>query len=139
MKMIFGGLLLAALSATPSNATVVITNDPGGRIEDYVKRLSSLRAQGEEFIIDGPCISACTLIVAIIPLKRVCATGRSTLGFHAAWNPGWFGQQVPNAEATRALMKRYPRHVRRVIAKNGGLTSKMFFVSAAEVGISQCR
>jgi hypothetical protein len=40
-------------------------------------KFRELRATGERIIIDGPCLSACTLLTGIVPRNRV-------LGFHAA-------------------------------------------------------
>ena len=45
---------------------------------------SDMRDSGEHVVIDGPCLSACTLLTGIIPSDRVCVTQRAVLGFHAA-------------------------------------------------------
>ena len=39
-------------------------------------------------MIDGACLSACTLVLGIVPRERICVTQRAMLGFHAAWMPG---------------------------------------------------
>ena len=33
----------------------------------------------------GICNSACTLVLGIVPLNRICATPRASLGFHQAY------------------------------------------------------
>ena len=38
---------------------------------------------GEKVIIDGPCLSACTLVLSTVPSNRICVTKRAVLGFHA--------------------------------------------------------
>jgi hypothetical protein len=42
-------------------------NDPGGEITAYVHKFQEMRASGERLVIDGPCLSACTLFTAFIP------------------------------------------------------------------------
>ena len=76
----------------------------GGQIGPYLDRLSVLRNSGERVIIDGPCLSACTMVLGVIPRDRICVTRRARLGFHAAWNPGTDGRPVPNRDGTQLLM-----------------------------------
>ncbi len=40
------------------------------------------RDRKERVIIDGICNSACTLVLGIVPLNRICVTPRASLGFH---------------------------------------------------------
>ena len=60
-------------------------------------------------MIDGACLSACTLVLGIVPRERICVTQRAMLGFHAAWMPGPAGKPVPSAVGTQALWEVYPR------------------------------
>ena len=64
---------------------------------------------------------------------RICVTSRARLGFHAAWHPGSNGQQVTSREATRLLMDIYPEHVRSWIARRGGLSPRMMYLSGREL------
>ena len=75
---------VATLSASSARATMVISSDRGGLISDYAERFLSARAAGERVVIDGPCYSACTLVLSTIPGDRICVTRRAVLGFHAA-------------------------------------------------------
>src|SRR5882757_3900391 len=68
-----------------SASAVRITNDYGGQIGRYLDRFQAVRASGERVIIDGPCLSACTLVLGVVPRDRICVTSRARLGFHAAW------------------------------------------------------
>ena len=61
------GAVLAALASQPASAVVRISNDAGGQIGPYLDRLASLRSSGQSVVIDGPCLSACTLLLGIIP------------------------------------------------------------------------
>ena len=71
-----------------------IRADAGGQIGPYLQELVALRGSGERVIIDGPCLSACTMVLGVIPRERICVTARARLGFHAAWHPGDDGRPV---------------------------------------------
>lgn len=60
---------------------------PGGWIEDYQKAARALKAEGRQLIIDGECISACT-VAADMARPNVCITPRAKFRFHRtyAWN-----------------------------------------------------
>ena len=73
-----------------------ISGDAGGRIGTYVDQFSEVRNSGERVVIDGACLSACTLVLGIVPRNRICVTRRAMLGFHAAWMPGANGKPVPS-------------------------------------------
>ena len=124
---------LSALSNTNANATVVITDDVGGRIGKYVEIFQNARQTGEMVVIDGMCLSACTLVLGIVPRERICIIRRATLGFHAAWLPGPEGRPVHSAAGTQALWEYYPPQVRRWISSRGGLQSKMIFLRGSEL------
>src|SRR5262249_11761348 len=104
-----------------------------GQIGPYLENLVALRGSGERVIIDGPCLSACTMLLGVIPRERICVTQRARLGFHAAWHPGGHGQQVTSREATQLLMDIYPQHVRSWIARRGGLSPRMMYLSGREL------
>ncbi len=110
-----------------------IAGDPGGQIGPYLERLAALRNSGEQVIIDGPCLSACTMVLGVIPRERICVTQRARLGFHAAWHPGNNGRPILSPGGTRLLMDVYPQPVRNWIAKRGGLTPRMIFLSGREL------
>lgn len=120
--------LSVALSVTSASATVVLSGDNGGKMEDYTARFQRLRDSGETVVIDGACLSACTMVLGIIPLNRVCATSNAVFGFHAAWMYDRSGGRVASASGTRELMKTYPASIRAWIAGNGGLTPDMKYL-----------
>ena len=129
-------LIIAAimtLTATGASATMRISDDVGGRIGAYVDQYSAVRNSGERVVIDGACLSACTLVLGIVPRNRICVTRRATLGFHAAWMPGANGKPVPSSVGTQALWDMYPQHVRQWINSRGGLSPKMMFLRGREL------
>jgi hypothetical protein len=136
-----GAVALLALFTSNASATVRITDDVGGRIGTYVEAYAAVRSSGERVMIDGACLSACTLVLGIVPRERICVTQRAMLGFHSAWMPGPAGRPVPSAVGTQALWEVYPPHLRRWINKRGGLSSKMIFLRGRELAsmYSACR
>jgi hypothetical protein len=127
------GAALAALTISNASAAVRIKADPGGQIGPYLENLALLRSSGERVIIDGPCLSACTMVLGVIPRNRICVTPRARLGFHAAWHPGENGRPVTSRAATQLLMDIYPDDVRSWIKGRGGLTPKMMYLSGREL------
>jgi len=135
-----GVVLLAAaaaatisLSVSSASATVRIVSDYGGQIGPYLEQFAALRSSGERVVIDGPCLSACTMLLGIIPRDRICVTRRARLGFHAAWNPGDDGAPIVSRGGTQLLMEIYPQHVRQWIARQGGLQQRMVFLTGREL------
>jgi hypothetical protein len=133
-----GALALAVVSTVmsvvvPAKATILITADNGGRMGDYAERFVQVRQSGERVVIDGVCLSACTMVLGLVPRDRICATQRAVLGFHAAWQPDGNGRRVTSSPATQVLMQTYPPAVRAWIARRGGLTPKMIFMRGSEL------
>jgi hypothetical protein len=124
---------LAALAVSTASATVRIRADPGGQIGPYLENLAVLRSSGERVVIDGPCLSACTMLLGVIPRERICVTSRARLGFHAAWHPGDDGRPVTSRAATQLLMDIYPQHVRSWIKVHGGLSPKMMYLTGRDL------
>src|SRR5258708_9067400 len=83
-KLFAAAMLLASLLATPAIAEVRILASPGGPVGPFLDLFEQLRASGERVVIDGPCLSACTLVLSAVPASRICVTRRAVLGFHAA-------------------------------------------------------
>ncbi len=131
------GFLLAAImlacSGASASATMRIADDRGGQIGQYLHAFAQLRSSGERVVIDGNCLSACTLVLGMIPRNRMCATERARLGFHAAWLPDRDGKQVTSKMGTRALWKIYPLSVRRWINRNGGLSRRMIYMQGRDL------
>jgi hypothetical protein len=122
--------LLAPRSA---NADFRITADAGGNIGQYLRKYAILRDSGKRVIIDGRCVSACTLVFAVIPRERICVTPRAVLEFHAAWKPDSKGRRITHADATNLLWSLYPREIRQWIQRNGGLNEKKIVLRGGEL------
>ena len=127
------GVIVATLTVSSASALVRIKADTGGQIGPYLENLMALKNSGERIAIDGPCLSACTMVLGVIPRDRICVTSRARLGFHAAWNPGQDGQPVTSPAATKFLMNIYPEHVKIWIKGRGGLSRRMIVLSGPEL------
>ena len=126
-------ILSVALTSTSAFATVLINGDNGGKMEDYTARFRQVRDSGESVVIDGTCMSACTMVLGLVPRDRICATHNAVLGFHAAWEYNKSGGRIASASGTRELMKTYPAPVRAWIARQGGLSPNMMFLRGRDL------
>jgi hypothetical protein len=127
------GAIFAAVLTADAHALVRISNDKGGQIGPYLDAYVSLRKTGQRVMIDGPCLSACTIVLGVMPRDRICVTPRAQLGFHAAWNPGRDGRPVLSQAGTKALWDIYPGEIRTWLKRRGGLKPKMVYLSGSEL------
>ena len=133
-SLLTAAIAAAVVSASPSaHATIRLANDPGGLIAAYQHRFERARTTGERIIIDGQCLSACTLAVGLVPKEQVCATPKAVLGFHAAWTPTPYGGKAVSAPATQHMMDIYPPDLQGWINTHGGLTPHMIFLKGPEL------
>jgi hypothetical protein len=92
-----------------------------------------VRQSGHRVIIDGPCLSACTLVLSTIPQDRICVTRRAILGFHSARLLDPQGQLYAASSETRLLAATYPEPIRAWIDRNGGLTENPIFLRSRQL------
>src|SRR5258708_15844071 len=89
-------IMLAAVRA--SDAAVRIGLDRGGRIGAYVDKYKGLRSSGEMVIIDGYCVSACTIVLGSVPHDKICVTSPANLRFHPPCNPRSKGRKITHPQ-----------------------------------------
>ena len=128
-------LALAAmvLAAVPVSAEVRILASPGGRVGPFLQMFEQVRQSGERVVIDGPCLSACTLVLMSLPRSRICVTPRAVLGFHAATSRDFLGRKMHEPEATGVVLAAYPPRVREWIVRRGGLSSRLLLLRGSEL------
>jgi len=128
-------VVVAALGAaiSPAPAEVRILASPGGQVGPFLDLFERLRASGERVVIDGPCLSACTLVLSIVPDDHICVTRRAVLGFHAARSIDRRGRMYAEPEASEAVLEAYPAPVRGWISRRGGLTSRLLLLRGREL------
>ena len=129
------GLALAATSLmlVPARAEIRILASPGGQVGPFLDLFDKVRATGERVVIDGPCLSACTLVLSIVPNERICVTRRAVLGFHAARSIDRRGRSYAEPEASELVLQTYPEPVRDWIGRHGGLTSHLILLRGRDL------
>ena len=133
MRRTFFAVLAFLGCFSPALADVRIEASPGGEATSFLKYFEILRELGERVVIDGPCYSACTLVLDIMPRSRLCVTRRAVLGFHAARLVDQYGEEFPAPEATRVVADAYPAPIREWIRRHGGLTRRPLFLRGREL------
>jgi hypothetical protein len=127
--------ILAALLtlASPVRADVRILASPGGQVGPFLDMFERMRESGERVVIDGPCLSACTLVLSMVPNERICVTRRAILGFHGARSIDRRGRFIAEPEASELVLEAYPAPVRSWIRQRGGLTSRLLLLRGREL------
>ena len=136
-RALVGTILLAAvvgaLVLPLARAEVRILASPGGPVGTFLDLFEKVRATGERVVIDGPCLSACTLVLSLVPNDRICVTRRAVLGFHAARSIDQRGRMYAEPEASELVLQAYPAAVRGWIRHHGGLTSRLLLLRGPEL------
>jgi hypothetical protein len=128
--------LLAAfvgMMAAPALADVRILGSPGGQVGPFVQIFERIRQSGEWVIIDGPCYSACTLVLSMLPRDRICVTNRAVFGFHGARSIDDGGRLRAEPQASRVVLSTYPTDVQRWIQRRGGLSSRLLLLRGRDL------
>jgi hypothetical protein len=93
--------LLALVLGFNVPGAIVIHDDPGGAVSTYVDWYRRIMHAHIPVKIEGPCVSACTLVL-MLPKSQVCVGANGSLGFHEATISG-----VPSMPATRELIEEF--------------------------------
>jgi hypothetical protein len=129
ISLVFAGI---SCNAQQAKTEVLIKNDGGGDIPQYIAKYLNLQLRGERVVIDGDCLSACTLALGLLAMERRCFTNEARLGFHAAWI-GFGKRRIWDALGTGVFWLVYPAEIRHWISKHGGLTSKVIYLEGKEL------
>ena len=136
MRIVFTLLLAVALwffATMLARAEVRILASPGGQVGPFIDLFEKVRNSGERVVIDGPCLSACTLVLSMVPSERICVTRRAVFGFHAARSMDRRGRLYAEPEASKLVLQAYPDQVRDWIVHRGGLTSRLLLLRGREL------
>jgi hypothetical protein len=118
--------LLAAFCLTTGAATaaqapakvpppIIITFNPGGSILGFIQAYEGVAANPQQrIVVKGECISACTLMLGIVPQAQVCVTPNAMFAFHSGTAGGVFSPL-----ATEVEWYMYPVWIRDLLAKRG--------------------
>ncbi len=129
------------LASTPARAEVRILASPGGTVGGFLNLFEAVRDTGERVVIDGPCLSACTLVLIAVPASRICVTRRAVFGFHAARSIDRYGHTEAEPEASHLIQDSYPAPVRTWIRSHGGLSSRVLWLRGRALAamLPRCR
>lgn len=125
--------VLCTLVTLPAQAEIRILGSPGGQVGPFLDLFQRVRDSGERVVIDGPCLSACTLVLSMVPARRICVTRRAVLGFHAARSMDRRGRLYAEPEASALVLQAYPAGVRDWIVRRGGLTSHLLLLRGRQL------
>src|ERR1700742_4932934 len=133
LKIYLATALLYAIAVTPAGAEVRILGSPGGQVGPFLDMFDEVRASGDRVVIDGPCLSACTLVLSVVPNDRICVTRRAVLGFHAARSMDRRGRFYAEPERAELGLEASPAAVRGGIRRRGGLSSRLLLLRGREL------
>jgi len=133
VRTILLGVFLCAFAAPKTSADVRIEASPGGEVGPFIELFDRVRASGERVVIDGPCLSACTLVLSLVPRERICVTPRAVLGFHGARSLDALGTIREELGASKIVLRTYPAPVRQWIVRHGGLSSRLLLLQGREL------
>ena len=128
LKIALAAMMLCVPILPPASAEIRILGSQGGQVGPFLDLFEEVRASGERVVIDGPCMSACTLVLSIVPNERICVTRRAVLGFHAARSMDRRGRMYAEPEASEQVLEAYPAAVRGWIQRRGGLSSHLLLL-----------
>jgi hypothetical protein len=133
LKTVFLAAVLCGFISPPAQTEIRILGSPGGQVGPFLDLFERVRASGERVVIDGPCLSACTLVLSMVPNDRICVTRRAVLGFHAARSIDTRGRIYAEPQASELVLEAYPSAVRGWIRHRGGLTSRLLLLRGREL------
>jgi hypothetical protein len=136
MRIVFTLLLGVArwfFATMLARADMRILGSPGGQVGPFIDIFDKVRESGERVVIDGPCMSACTLVLSIVPSERICVTRRAVLGFHAARSIDRRGRIYAEPEASKLVLEAYPGPVRDWIVHHGGLNKRLLLLRGRDL------
>jgi hypothetical protein len=126
-------VLASLLSAAAAAGEIRILSSRGGRLGTFLDLFETVRKTGDRVVIDGPCMSACTLVLSAVPKNRICVTHKAILGFHAAHSIDRHNHLHAEPEATALMLASYPTNVRDWIRQHGGLSSHLLLLRGPEL------
>ncbi len=96
---------------------VYYLHDPGGNITEHYFKYSQVNAEYDRVVIDGRCKSACTMVLGIVPLSKICIASSGYFMFHAAHNR----DRSFNPQLTQQMMAAYAPQVRDWVLRHHAL------------------
>ena len=105
-----------------SESNIHVRYDEGGSIQKYQRDIARYNALGQTVVIDGKCMSACTMFLGA---DNVCVTPRAEFLFHGAI-PTAIGETRKNQNAVMAAY--YPDPLRKWFYESGASQYTVVFM-----------
>lgn len=110
-------LALSACGLSPEpllqpDGALVIANDDGGWVEDYVKHMLTLRKTGQKVRLEGLIASSATVYLHLGP-EQVCLDRKATFGFHGT-SPKDPDPEMQEYYDYHGLAQFYPEPIRSI-------------------------
>ena len=142
MHRAFTAVLVAFLFMSPASA-LVVGNNPGGLVVQFLAQEQQLEARGEGVQVVGRCASACTVV---LHNAKVCVAPGGSFMFHKAFlarpTPQGLLRGPDDEQTTAVLWSMYPPGVQAWINAHGGLQDQPLNMSAQaawSAGVARCR
>jgi hypothetical protein len=112
--------LAGTLFAAPVSADFRITFDRGGEPDRFLEKYRAIRDMAGMVIIDGQCMSSCTLLAGVIPDERICVTSRAVMAFHSVMHFDYKTGHTSHAvNETLVMWHTYPVKLRELLKSKG--------------------
>jgi hypothetical protein len=112
-------LTSAIASAAHVEKVYYIHDGPGGSVLEHYARYREVAARYDRVVIDGRCKSSCTMVLGLVPLRKICITPRGYFMFHAAHMAN--GDRTFNPRGTQNMMSAYAPVVRNWVLRHHAL------------------
>ena len=123
--------LLAAALGTPALAEVRILASPGGEVGPFLDLFERIGASGQRVVVDGPCLSACTLVLTVVPAGLFLLV-KSPVKMVVA---GGIAQSLLLPALGAAALYRRHRHLPREVAPSSFVTAALWLATALMLGL----
>lgn len=140
---IVGGSLASIVSPVETDTVKIIDYHPGGAVHEYYTEYAGWARDDVKVIFNGPCISACTLVLGFIPPADMCATDLAHFEFHEVTARGFYDKP-----ATEWFYDFIPHHIKDLLNDKGwdmetgvngtDFPGGMIYLTPAEVGVQSC-
>src|SRR5262245_3369866 len=145
MRAVAGALALLLVNTFPS-CSYTILDDGGGELTVYEQRYRNMAATGELVVVDGPCYSACTMVLSFIPPSHLCVTPRALFGFHRAYLKYRDGTRGPDdLVLTYKMFQGYPLNIQDWLLRRGGVealpsvtSGEWWILPGSQSGVKPC-
>lgn len=108
-------------------ASVLVRYSTGGGVFATAIDLGRIREAGGRVVIDGDCLSACTLALMDVVASTVCWTSGARFAFHAAHVNGRL-----HADQTASNLASMPAAVRAALPRSGDWSVARWYVLAGD-------